>query len=112
MTDVIVSEARKSCGKAVVVIGRTAGEDQDNAGRGQEYQLQVELMSPDNNWAQSACNVMMNGELMLTVLTSGTEGRWVRQKFKRISLEQGLYELKLNHVKPGMSINWIEFKPC
>jgi beta-glucosidase len=29
----------------------------------------------------------------------------------KIELEQGLYEVRLEHVKPGIEIDWIEFRP-
>jgi beta-glucosidase len=42
LTDELVLEARKKSEKAIVVIGRTAGEDQDNADAEGSYQLTVE----------------------------------------------------------------------
>ncbi|MBY9078005.1 glycoside hydrolase family 3 C-terminal domain-containing protein [Paenibacillus sp. HN-1] len=74
------------------------------------YRTFVQLMSPESNLAQSACNVTLNGQLMTTIQTNGTDGRWVRQKLVKAELEAGLYELKLDFVKPGLVIDWIEFK--
>jgi beta-glucosidase len=34
----------------------------------------------------------------------------VRYKLVKIELEEGLYELKLDFIKPGLEIDWIEFK--
>ncbi|GLX67183.1 glycoside hydrolase family 3 C-terminal domain-containing protein [Paenibacillus glycanilyticus] len=73
------------------------------------YRMTVHLMSTEFAWAQSACNVLINGELMTTVQTNGTEGAWIRQKLVKVELPAGLYELKLDFVKPGMQIDWIEF---
>ncbi|QAY67269.1 glycoside hydrolase family 3 C-terminal domain-containing protein [Paenibacillus protaetiae] len=73
------------------------------------YRMTVHLMSTEFAWAQSACNVYMNGQLMTTVQTNGTEGAWIRQKLVKVELAEGLYELKLDFVKPGMQIDWIEF---
>ena len=39
LTDELVAQARSKSGKAIVVIGRTAGEDQDNADAPGSYQL-------------------------------------------------------------------------
>jgi beta-glucosidase len=67
-------------------------------------------MSPDTHLAQTVCNVTLNGKLMTTIQTNGTEGRWIIRRLEKIELEEGLYELKLDFVKPGMQIDWIEFK--
>ena len=47
---------------------------------------------------------------MTTVQTSGTEGKWVKRKLSKVYLQEGIYELKLDFIKPGMVIEWIEFK--
>ncbi|MGO4108645.1 glycoside hydrolase family 3 C-terminal domain-containing protein [Paenibacillus sp. YAF4_2] len=73
------------------------------------YRITVHLMSTEFAWAQSACNVLINDELMTTVQTNGTESAWIRQKLVKVELPEGLYELKLDFVKPGMQIDWIEF---
>ncbi|MFC5530684.1 glycoside hydrolase family 3 C-terminal domain-containing protein [Cohnella yongneupensis] len=73
------------------------------------YRITVRLMSSEFAWAQSACNVFLNDRLMTTVQTNGTEGAWIKQKLGKIELLAGLYELKLDFVKPGMKIEWIEF---
>jgi beta-glucosidase len=73
------------------------------------YRITVHLMSTEFAWAQSACNVLINDKLMTTVQTNGTESAWIRQKLVKVELLEGLYELKLDFVKPGMQIDWIEF---
>ncbi|WP_260471948.1 glycoside hydrolase family 3 C-terminal domain-containing protein [Bacillus salinus] len=75
-----------------------------------EYRIIVNVMSPDQKWAQSACNVTLNDEFMTTIQTNGTDGKWLTQKLMKIELEQGLYEMKLDFIKPGIHIDWIEFK--
>lgn len=72
------------------------------------YSVVVHLMSPATNLAQATTNVYLNGELMTTVQTNGTDGRWITQKLLRIELQQGYYELKFEYVKPTMEIGWIE----
>lgn len=74
------------------------------------YRIIVNIMSPDTNLAQSACNVTLNDQLMTTIQTNGTDGRWIKQKLVKVELEAGLYELKFDFVKPGLQIDWIEFK--
>ncbi|MNP80850.1 hypothetical protein D3C76_1790540 [compost metagenome] len=46
---------------------------------------------------------------MTTIQTNGTEGQWIRQKLVKVELEAGLYEMKLEFIKPGLQIDWIEF---
>lgn len=75
------------------------------------YSIIVNIMSPQSNLAQTTCNVTLNDELMTTIQTSGTDGRWITQKLNKIELEEGFYELKLDFVKPGMEIAWIQFNP-
>lgn len=74
------------------------------------YRIFAHVMSPENELAQSACNVTLNDQTVTTIQTNGTEGRWIKLKLVKIELEAGLYELKLDFVKPGMQIDWIEFK--
>lgn len=74
------------------------------------YRIIVHIMSPDTPLAQSACNVTLNDQLMTTIQTNGTEGKWIRQRLVKIELEIGIYELKLDFVKAGLEIDWIEFK--
>lgn len=74
-----------------------------------EYRLIVNLMSPETEIAQSSTNVLLNGELITTIQSNGTNGRWIRQKLVKIALEAGYYELKLEPVKKGLEIGWIEF---
>lgn len=74
------------------------------------YRIIVNIMSPDTKLAQSACNVTLNEQLMTTIQTNGTDGRWIKQKLVKIELEAGFYELKFDFVKPGLQIDWIEFK--
>lgn len=79
----------------------------DQAG---QYRIIVSIMSPEPELAQSACNVTLNDQLMTTIQTNGTEGKWIKQKLVKVELEAGFYELKLEFIKPGLQIEWIEFK--
>ncbi|MDL4841903.1 glycoside hydrolase family 3 C-terminal domain-containing protein [Aquibacillus rhizosphaerae] len=73
------------------------------------YRIIVKIMSPETNQSQTACNVTLNDQLMTTIQTNGTDGKWIKQKLVKIELEAGLYNLKLDFIKPGMQIEWIEF---
>jgi len=74
------------------------------------YRIIANIMSPEGNLSQTTCNVTLNDQLVTTIQTSGTNGNWIKQKLVKIELEEGLYELKLDFVKPGMQIDWIEFR--
>ncbi|MBO2942913.1 glycoside hydrolase family 3 protein [Paenibacillus sp. F411] len=74
------------------------------------YRLVVKLKSDAVRWAQCACNVYLNEELLTTVQTSGTEGSWLQQRLGKVELEQGYYEMRLDFVKPGIELGWIAFK--
>lgn len=74
------------------------------------YRLFVKLMSPHSDVAQSASNVVVNGKVMTTVQSSGTEGQWVQLKLDKVQLEAGFHEMLLEDVKPGLTIEWIKFK--
>lgn len=82
----------------------------DVGGEGR-YSVVAKIMSPLPNLFQTACNILLNGQLMATMQTNGTAGKWIRQMLVKIELEQGLYEVRLEYVKPGIEIDWIEFRP-
>lgn len=74
-----------------------------------QYRIIVYIMSKESELAQSVCNVIINDQLMTTIQTNGTEGQWLRQKLSKVELEAGPYEMKLEFIKPGLQIDWIEF---
>lgn len=74
------------------------------------YRMFAGLMSPDGELSQSACNLILNDQVVMTIQTNGTEGKWIKLKQAKVELEAGLYEMKFEHIKPGMHIDWIEFK--
>ncbi|MBU9711203.1 glycoside hydrolase family 3 C-terminal domain-containing protein [Evansella tamaricis] len=74
------------------------------------YQMFVKVMSSDTNVAQSACNVTFNDQVIATVQTSGTRGKWIKQKLNKVNLEAGFYDMKLDFIKPGLQIEWMRFK--
>ncbi|THF84241.1 glycoside hydrolase family 3 protein [Cohnella fermenti] len=74
------------------------------------YRLLASVMSPESDLAQSASNIVLNGKPLATVQTNGTGGKWIKQKLAKVELEAGLYEMTLIPVKPGLSVEWLEFK--
>jgi len=73
------------------------------------YRVLARIMKEGQNVAQSACNVTLNGQWVSTPQTNGTAGNWTRQILAKAELEPGFYEMKLDHVKPGLTIDWIGF---
>jgi len=73
------------------------------------YRVIARIMKEGFNVAQSACNVTLNGEWVSTPQTNGTAGIWTRQILAKAELEPGFYEMKLDHVKSGLTIDWIGF---
>jgi beta-glucosidase len=73
------------------------------------YGIVANMRYEAHNLYQSACNLVLNGEILTTVQTNGTDGNWITQKLSRFELEEGFYELKIDFVKPGMEIGWVEF---
>lgn len=80
------------------------------AERDGQYRMIASLMSEGTELAQSACNVRINGVVAATVQSNGTEGVWVLQRLVKAELSAGLYEIEIEHTKPGMQVQWIEFK--
>ncbi|PZD95291.1 beta-glucosidase [Paenibacillus sambharensis] len=79
----------------------------DKAG---EYRIFVRIMSTESNQAQSACNVTLNGQQLVTIQTNGTDGKWVNRKLAKVELGTGVYEMKLDFIKPGLQVDWMEFR--
>ncbi|WP_097015411.1 glycoside hydrolase family 3 protein [Anaerocolumna aminovalerica] len=76
--------------------------------KGGIYRIVANIRSMGTNLAQTASNLLLNDEFVITIQTNGTEGRWFKQNLIKIELEEGIYELKIESVKPGMEIEWIE----
>ncbi|MFD2330987.1 glycoside hydrolase family 3 C-terminal domain-containing protein [Cohnella sp. GCM10020058] len=74
------------------------------------YRLFASAMSAESELAQSASNLTLNGKPLATVQTNGTGGAWMLHKLAKVELEAGLHELRLEAVKPGLQLGWIEFK--
>ena len=93
--------------KVEVSMNQTMGLKVNQAGT---YRLVVNIMSPDTPLAQTACQMILNNQVVTTIQIRGTEGRWTRQKLIKVVLEEGFYELRLEETKPNIAVKWIEFK--
>ncbi|MCQ4087687.1 glycoside hydrolase family 3 C-terminal domain-containing protein [Saccharibacillus sp. JS10] len=74
------------------------------------YRVAVNTMSEEQELAQSACNLLLNGQVLTTVQMNGTKGRWLKQRLVTIELEVGTYKLEVEFTKPGLQLGAIEFK--
>ncbi|SFB51345.1 beta-glucosidase [Cohnella sp. OV330] len=75
------------------------------------YRLFANAMSAESELAQSASNLTLNGKPLATVQTNGTGGAWTLHKLAKVELAAGLHELRLEVVKPGLELGWIELRP-
>ena len=74
------------------------------------YDFIVHMMSPESSLAQTASNVYLNNELIATIQTNGTSGKWITQKLVTVELECGNYHLTANFIKPGLQIGSVTFQ--
>lgn len=74
------------------------------------YAASVRIRSDGWNTAQNLCRIMLNGEHMATIQSNGTSGQWIKQRLIPVELEAGSYDLQLEHVKPGIDVDWIGFR--
>ena len=74
------------------------------------YRMFAKIMSPGTDLSQTACNIVLNDKVVTTIQTNGTDGNWLKQKLVKVKLEQGMFELKLEFIKPGLQIESIEMK--
>lgn len=74
------------------------------------YTVIAKVMSPMTNLAQCASNLLLNGEFAAVIQTNGTDGNWITQKLLKLELESGFYDIEFFHRRPGMEIEWIEFR--
>lgn len=74
------------------------------------YDIIVRLMSPQTFMAQTVCKALLNGKELVTFQTNGTDGKWNLQKLLRVNLKAGCYQISLQFPKPGMEIDYMEFR--
>ena len=74
------------------------------------YHVVASLMSKQPDLAQVASNININGELLCTVQTGGTWGRYMTQKLTRVALKKGWYDVTTEVVKPELEFGWMELR--
>ena len=74
------------------------------------YHVVASLMSKQPDLAQVASNININGELLCTVQTGGTWGRYMTQKLTRVALKNGWYDVTTEVVKPELEFGWMELR--
>lgn len=74
------------------------------------YSIYVKFRSNATNLSQTTCNVMINGQLMMTIQVTSTQGKWETRQVSKINIEEGLHEIELDFVKSGIEIDHIEFR--
>ncbi len=73
------------------------------------YTIAIDMRSSLSELAQSACNVILNNELIYTVQLNGNGNKWTREHITKINLKKGHYKLDLDFTKPGLEIGSILF---
>lgn len=74
------------------------------------YAVVAKMMSPQNKFAQAATNLWINDEKACTIQIGGTGGKDTIRKIINMELKQGVYEVRLEPVKPEIRFSWIEFR--
>ncbi|WFZ83921.1 hypothetical protein NFK79_17590 [Citrobacter freundii] len=122
-----VAQAKTISQKAVVVIGRTAGEDTPLPPAGEatdrifirkifmsvivtSKRFALNASSAVLALAQTGCNLLLNGCVVATIQTHGALGKQITQKLCRIDMTAGNYLLQFEATKPGMAIDWLGFR--
>jgi beta-glucosidase len=75
-----------------------------------QYRIVSRMMSPDGGLAQCACNILLNGQVVTTAQTNGTDGKWFKRNLVKVELEAGSYKLTLEFIKPGIQFDYIELQ--
>lgn len=73
------------------------------------YTIAVDMRNKESELAQSACNILINDELVYTVQLNGNGNKWTREHITKINLLKGHYKLELDFTKPGLEIGTILF---
>jgi beta-glucosidase len=74
------------------------------------YDLLLSASSAGLALAQTGCNLLLNGCVVATIQTHGALGKQITQKLCRIDMTAGNYLLQFEATKPGMVIDWLEFR--
>ncbi|MBU3114061.1 glycoside hydrolase family 3 protein [Clostridium lacusfryxellense] len=108
-TDILPEKAVELT-EVVLINPSAAGSTYLKVAKAGIYRIIANIKSPGSFLAQTACNIILNGKMAAIIQTNGTDNELVRYKLVKIELEEGIYELKIEVTKPGIQIDWIEFK--
>ena len=75
------------------------------------YAVQAHFISHSSDIAQSTTNIILNDSLLVTLQTNSTNGQWITQDLRRVTLEKGCYELKFKIMRAGLEIDQVCFRP-
>lgn len=73
------------------------------------YGMNLELKSDQTPMAQLLCRLLLNGSEAAMIQTNGTNGNWGLQRVARVWLSKGVYEISLEHIRPGIDFSALEF---
>lgn len=74
------------------------------------YLLVGKVRNNKGQQAQSACNVLINGETALVMQVNGTDDKWTLIRLTRVELGDGQYEISLAGMTEDIKIEHIEFR--
>ncbi|MDD2971265.1 MAG: glycoside hydrolase family 3 C-terminal domain-containing protein [Lachnospiraceae bacterium] len=74
------------------------------------YIIVVHISSKLTNLSQSTSRLSLNGKVLTTIQTNGTDGKWITQKLQKVELEAGSYELTVQTLQSGLEIRTLEFQ--
>lgn len=73
-----------------------------------KYKILAKVKSDLSELAQSSTNICMNGQIVATIQSHGTDGVWNLIKVENVFLKAGEYEMTLETIKPGLEITWVD----
>ena len=71
------------------------------------YEVIATISSPHNCLTQTACNLVINDKIIANIQAQGTDGNSIIQKLVKIQLDEGIYKVHLEKVKPEIQIEKI-----
>lgn len=73
------------------------------------YNVHVRLKSNANYMEQLLCQLYVNGEKGAAIQSTSTMGSYCVQRITRMKLYAGIYELYVEHIRPGIELDTIQF---
>lgn len=73
------------------------------------YGINAAVMSTEKQSAQMLCQLILNGKKAADMQTHSTRGNWFVQRSGKVILQEGIYEMQITHVRPGINLSFVEF---